>query len=666
LLKAFKDPDHYFCRWWSRGVWLGSTERPLPRAPALFDRKTRWTLPEIDKDVEGVWRSNYSSTVENLEKVEEQFREEVELDMMTTMSLDNAIELYEDDLSLAATGAIVKNVETGEVRVIYDASNGVLTNYRIRVRDQLRSPTAPDLKAVMGACAEEGGPHFQLKFDVSKAHRRVPTLEEEWGRQACQLRGTAAESLKRAIANAGRGTRRHRNNGRFRITKELFTQVELQETVYLNTVNTFGVGSAGYWWGRGGSAIIRLAHYMLGHEDALWSLLYADDGLNVGRTGYFERGLIMHLFVLVLLGLPLSWKKFKGGVTVEWVGYWLDAGRFEVGVTASRARWCVHWLEDRQAEGRVQLGELREALGRIQFVAGPLEHLRPFLGPLYAWACSGAKFGKPVLPVMLRLILGYLAKELKEARTSNCRLHGHHAGEVFRLDAKAEGEKVSVGGWLTKGGLKAKEAPWFAVELTRSNAPWAFARGDAFRVIASLELLGALVGIMVLMPIRTAAPPEFRGEVPLSCGTDNRGNSFLLDKMLTTKYPLGLVLMELSHQMRRRSAILRATWLPRLQNEEADALTNLDFRHFDLKKRIQVDVKKLDFHLLNDLLDVGDAYVKELQTQQDARKAEEISGGRTGRKRKRLAGGQSLRERDPWTADPRHTDGPGLAVQGKE
>ena len=42
--------------------------------------------------------------------------------------------------------------------------------------------------------------------------------------------------------------------------------------------------------------------------------------------------------------------------------------------------------------------------------------------------------------------------------------------------------------------------------------------------------------------------------------------------------------MELAHQMQLRQAILRALWLPRLQNEEADALTNLDFRHFAPEK----------------------------------------------------------------------------------
>ena len=37
-----------------------------------------------------------------------------------------------------------------------------------------------------------------------------------------------------------------------------------------------------------------------------------------------------------------------------------------------------------------------------------------------------------------------------------------------------------------------------------------------------------------------------------TCGTDNQGNMYLLDKLLTTKYPLGVVLMELSCQLSLR------------------------------------------------------------------------------------------------------------------
>ena len=63
----------------------------------------------------------------------------------------------------------------------------------------------------------------------------------------------------------------------------------------------------------------------------------------------------------------------------------MDVGRFEIGISVKRAGWAVRWLEDKARERRARLGELREGLGRLQFIAGPLEHLRPFLGPLYAW-----------------------------------------------------------------------------------------------------------------------------------------------------------------------------------------------------------------------------------------------------------------------------------------
>ena len=90
---------------------------------------------------------------------------------------------------------------------------------------------------------------------------------------------------------------------------------------------------------------------------------------------------------------------------------------------------------------------------------------------------------------------------------AKCPLKILDLGEVFRLDAKAEGENVAIGGWRCVGATNTMKAKWFAVKLNRRNAPWAFARGEAFRTIASLELLGVLVSVMVLMP-EDEAPTE--------------------------------------------------------------------------------------------------------------------------------------------------------------
>ena len=253
---------------------------------------------------------------------------------------------------------------------------------------------------------------------------------------------------------------------------------------------------------------------------------------------------------------------------------------------------------------------------------------------------------------MILLIMRFIIVELKRERMARCPTKAKCIGEIFRFDAKAEGENVAIGGWRVAGAASTRDAAWFAVKLNRRNAPWAFARGGAFRTIASLELLGVLVGVMTLMPL-SSFDINTLGSVTMTCGTDNQGNMFLMDKLLTTKYPLGVVLMELAAQLGRRAATLRADWIPRLQNEEADALTNWDFRHFDERKRIHVNLEQLDFLVMGELFDAGDRYLSDLEELRSKTKAVKSAMGGEPRRKKTKAerdwgSGQTLRERDPW------------------
>ena len=204
------------------------------------------------------------------------------------------------------------------------------------------------------------------------------------------------------------------------------------------------------------------------------------------------------------MGTPLTWHKLHGGKTFEWIGCALDVGRFEIGVIEKRTQWGIRWVQDKVREGAVRLGELREGLGRLQFAAGPLDHLRPLLGPLHAWASAGPTYVRPKLPVMIRLILDVLAKELAVGGMTSCAQGDVELGEVLRLDAKAEGETVAIGGWRCRGVTKTKNADWFAVSLNRRNSPWAFQKGEAFRTIASLDLLRVMVRLMVPVPETTS------------------------------------------------------------------------------------------------------------------------------------------------------------------
>ena len=254
---------------------------------------------------------------------------------------------------------------------------------------------------------------------------------------------------------------------------------------------------------------------------------------------------------------------------------------------------------------------------------------------------------------MLVIILEFLAEQLGNQHMTGCREATKDLGEIFRLDAKAAGTDVAVGGWVSRGRQTTQEAKWFAVRLNRNNAPWAFARGEPFRVVASLELLGVLLGLMVLAPEKDfPTDADSTGLITLGCLTDNQGNSFLLDKLMTTSYPLGLVLIELAWQCSRRRIALRAEWVPRLQNEEADDLTNWDFTKFRPENRVEVKLDEMRFGVLSRLLETGESYFQEIEAaKQQAKEAKEkgvnLNKGAGKGRRKKLRDG-SLRETDPW------------------
>ena len=48
--KAYQDPEDAFFEWLAtRQVWMGVDEK-MPRTPAVFERKFRWKLPELEGD----------------------------------------------------------------------------------------------------------------------------------------------------------------------------------------------------------------------------------------------------------------------------------------------------------------------------------------------------------------------------------------------------------------------------------------------------------------------------------------------------------------------------------------------------------------------------------------------------------------------------------------
>ena len=153
-----------------------------------------------------------------------------------------------------------------------------------------------------------------------------------------------------------------------------------------------------------------------------------------------------------------------------------------------------------------------------------------------------------------------------------------------------------------------------------------------------MELFASLVSFMVFMH---DLPEDAGAELQLTGLTDNSGNTFALARLMSSKFPLVVILAEFAAQLRQKRLALELQWVPRNQNEEADALTNIRTELFDKTREVKVDLAKLEFVVLPEMVKVADALYAEVQRRR-ATKKEEVSSQGT---RKR---GRPLRERDLW------------------
>ena len=86
----------------------------------------------------------------------------------------------------------------------------------------------------------------------------------------------------------------------------------------------------------------------------------------------------------------------------------------------------------------------------------------------------------------------------------------------------------------------------------------------------------------------------------ISVFMDNAGNEAVLNRLMTSKFPLVVILTELAEHLKQGEFDMTLTSVRRAQNELADALTNGDFGNFR-----KVDVGSLGFKILPEMVRVG-------------------------------------------------------------
>ena len=294
MLEACEDEDFAWLEEVAEeGVHIG-VDQEMPRVPAVFEEKTKWNLDFTEDPFADSMAENYKSAEENAEDIERQVMEEVQSGAIVSMSEDEAKMKFQGRLAVASLGAVPKELGSTVVRIVHDGSYSVDVNHRIKVRDRMRFPVIDDASGILlelerSAEEEKSGLRCALLYDISKAHKLIPIKESDWGYQAFRLPG---------LKHTGK--------------------------VFVHTTGTFGISSAAYFWQRLAAGAVRLLHRLGGQELGLLHLLFADDGWLTAVGEFFWRRLIFWMFCLELIEIPISWKKVRGGLKVQWIGYQLD------------------------------------------------------------------------------------------------------------------------------------------------------------------------------------------------------------------------------------------------------------------------------------------------------------------------------------------------------
>lgn len=514
FLRACGDPDAEALDTYATGVRLGYMQR-MPRTPAVFTAKAKWRLKyEAHEAAAEDWTPNYKSARERLGFLEAKVKEDVAAGRMITTTVGAARKKNGERFLVGAISVIEEGRE--KFRLVHDGTHKTFINNRIRARDHIPGPLVGDMAKDLQETDDEGMLHIGVVWDFASAHRVCQVHPSEWGSKACTPADLRGSTPSDGVAP------------------------------YLNTVGTFGFSTAGHWWGRLAAMLTRACRYFLGVHYKVRMMIFADDGKTSIPLNLYRRVFLALFCFLVALGMDVKWTKIRGGFQFQWIGYWLNLEAHRVGISQKHGAWVIKWLTDLLSGTPIE-ADFDSGLGRLSFVCGAIACDMPFLAPLYSHAAAvrkrtGKKVNATSLPPYVKCVLEHLRARLGHRIEIHCSL-GQAAGsgtvERFRTDAKAEGDLVTVGGYQTHNGccnnIHQRDAKWFFLKLTRQNAPWAFTEGEPFRIIASLELLGSLMGTM--LQLGGDEGPEIRCSARISVGglTDNAGKKFGVARLLTRK-----------------------------------------------------------------------------------------------------------------------------------
>jgi hypothetical protein len=217
-------------------------------------------------------------------------------------------------------------------------------------------------------------------------------------------------------------------------------------------------------------------------------------------------------------------------------------------------------------------------------------------------------------------------------------------GRYFKADAKAEGMDVVVGGLEILPGSTLENCRWFSFRLSPELTPWAYYKqNEAYRTIATLELFATLLCVMLFLDVQ----PLSKTSVLFYTGvTDNQGNESAVLKASSSKFPLYLIHLELTEQLKSKNVALDLRWQRRDKNVAADSLTNGSFEQFSEQYRLNPDLNSLEWKVLPRLLSEALALEQTIRDRKACIRSTAAKNAVEHRISKRKRAG--LKVTDPW------------------
>ena len=117
-----------------------------------------------------------------------------------------------------------------------------------------------------------------------------------------------------------------------------------------------------------------------------------------------------------------------------------------------------------------------------------------------------------------------------------------------------------------------EQAEWFSFEITAEEAPWLYYRGaEVQRMSTAAEMLASYAALHAFGYLDGQMDHGKEETLSLlAVGTDNLANEQLARRRLTTKLPLGLLMLQVQTKLWDNGLWLDARWRPRDENTEAD------------------------------------------------------------------------------------------------